>query len=93
MRGETFITRKVTRAVARIKYGLQDSFNVGNSDAKRDWGYAKDYVEAMWLMLQQEEPEDFVIATGKTHSVREFLENRHLLMLISILYGKDTGIR
>jgi GDPmannose 4,6-dehydratase len=73
-RGETFVTRKITRAVARIKHGLQDKVYMGNLDAKRDWGYAKDYVEAMWLMLQQDEPDDYVIATGETHSVREFLE-------------------
>ena len=73
-RGETFVTRKVTRAVARIKAGLQDKLYLGNLDARRDWGYAPDYVEAMWLMLQTDEPEDFVIATGETHSVREFVE-------------------
>ena len=72
-RGETFVTRKITRAATRIKLGLQDKLYLGNLDAKRDWGYAKDYVEAMWLMLQQDEPEDFVIATGETHSIREFL--------------------
>jgi GDPmannose 4,6-dehydratase len=73
-RGETFVTRKITRAVAHIKAGLQDKIYLGNLDAKRDWGYAKEYVEAMWLMLQQDEPEDYVVATGETHSVREFLE-------------------
>jgi GDPmannose 4,6-dehydratase len=73
-RGETFVTRKVTRAAARIKLGLQDKLYLGNLDAKRDWGYAGDYVEAMWLMLQQDKPDDFVIATGETHSVREFVE-------------------
>ncbi|MBK5229646.1 MAG: GDP-mannose 4,6-dehydratase [Thermoleophilia bacterium] len=73
-RGETFVTRKITRAVANIKQGLQDKLYLGNLDAKRDWGFAKDYVEAQWLMLQQDEPEDFVIATGETHSVREFAE-------------------
>jgi GDPmannose 4,6-dehydratase len=73
-RGETFVTRKITRAVARIKMGLQDKLYLGNLDAKRDWGYAPDFVEAMWLMMQQDTPEDFVIATGETHSVREFLE-------------------
>ena len=71
-RGETFVTRKITQAVARIKYGLQDKLFLGNMDACRDWGYAKDYVEAMWLMLQQEEPVDYVIGTGETHTVREF---------------------
>jgi GDPmannose 4,6-dehydratase len=73
-RGETFVTRKITRAAARIKLGLQEHLILGNLDAKRDWGYAPEYVEAMWLMLQQPEPEDFVIATGETHSVREFVE-------------------
>jgi len=74
IRGETFVTRKITMAVARIKKGLQDKLYLGNLDAKRDWGFAGDYVEAMWLMLQQDEPEDFVIATGKMHSVREFVD-------------------
>jgi GDPmannose 4,6-dehydratase len=73
-RGETFVTRKITRAVARIKHGLQDKLFMGNLDAKRDWGYAPDFVEAMWLMLQHDRPDDFVVATGETHSVREFLE-------------------
>jgi len=73
-RGETFVTRKVTRTAARIKAGLEEKVYLGNLDAKRDWGYAKEYVEAMWLMLQQEEPDDYVIATGETHSVRELLE-------------------
>ncbi len=72
-RGETFVTRKITRAAARIKLGLQDKLYLGNLDAKRDWGFAGDYVEAMWLMLQQDQPDDYVIATGETHSVREFL--------------------
>ncbi len=72
-RGETFVTRKITRAAARIRAGLQEKLLLGNLDARRDWGYAKEYVEAMWLMLQQDEPDDFVIATGETHSVREFL--------------------
>ncbi len=71
-RGETFVTRKITRAAARIKAGLQDKLYLGNLDAKRDWGYAPEYVEAMWRMLQQDQPEDFVIATGETHTVREF---------------------
>lgn len=73
-RGETFVTRKITRAATRIKLGLQDKLYLGNLDARRDWGYAGDYVEAMWLMLQQDEPDDYVIATGESHSVREFLE-------------------
>jgi GDPmannose 4,6-dehydratase len=72
-RGETFVTRKITRAVAAIKLGLQDKLFLGNLDAKRDWGFAGDFVEAMWLMLQQDAPDDYVIATGETHSVREFL--------------------
>ena len=74
-RGETFVTRKITRAVARIKMGLQKKLYLGNLEARRDWGYAPDYVEAMWLMLQQDTPVDFVIATGEAHSVREFLES------------------
>ena len=73
-RGETFVTRKITRAIAHIKAGLQDKLYLGNLDAKRDWGYAKDYVEAMWRILQQDQPGDYVIATGETHSVREFCE-------------------
>lgn len=73
-RGETFVTRKITRAATRIKMGLQDKVFLGNLDAKRDWGYAKDYVEAMWLMMQAEKSSDYVIATGETHSVREFVE-------------------
>ncbi|MDD4083086.1 MAG: GDP-mannose 4,6-dehydratase [Sphaerochaetaceae bacterium] len=73
-RGETFVTRKITQAVAKIKNGLQDKLYLGNLDAKRDWGYAKEYVEAMWLMLQQKEGDDYVVATGETHSVKEFLE-------------------
>jgi GDPmannose 4,6-dehydratase len=74
VRGETFVTRKITRGVARIKHGLQEKLWLGNLDARRDWGYAGDYVEAMWLMLQQDQPDDYVIATGRTHSVREFVE-------------------
>ncbi|HEY6010140.1 MAG TPA: GDP-mannose 4,6-dehydratase, partial [Nitrospirota bacterium] len=73
-RGETFVTRKITRAAARIKLGMQPCLYLGNLDAKRDWGYAGDYVELMWMMLQQPEPDDYVIATGETHSVREFAE-------------------
>jgi GDPmannose 4,6-dehydratase len=74
LRGEIFVTRKITLAACRYKLGLQDTLYLGNLDAKRDWGYAKDYVEAMWLILQQEKPDDYVIATGETHSVREFVE-------------------
>ena len=73
LRGETFVTRKITRALARIKLGLQDCLYLGNLDAKRDWGHAKDYVEMQWLMMQQEQPEDYVIATGQQHSVRDFV--------------------
>ncbi len=73
-RGETFVTRKITRAAGRIKHGLQQKLYLGNLDAKRDWGHAKDYVQAMWLMLQQDTPDDFVIGTGETHAVREFLD-------------------
>ena len=73
-RGETFVTRKITRALARIVAGQQQKLYLGNLDAKRDWGYAKDYVQAMWLMLQQEKPDDYVVATGETHSIREFLD-------------------
>ncbi len=73
-RGEGFVTRKITRAVAHIQVGLQKKLYLGNLEAKRDWGYAKEYVEAMWLMLQQDQPDDYVVATGETHSVREFLE-------------------
>jgi len=73
-RGETFVTRKITRAVAHIKAGLQNKLFLGNLDAKRDWGYAKEYVEVMWLMLQQDQPDDYVIATNESHSVREFLD-------------------
>jgi len=82
IRGETFVTRKITRALARIVLGLQDCLYLGNLDAKRDWGHAKDYVEMQWLMLQQDEPDDFVIATGEQHSVREFVE----------LAAKELGI-
>jgi GDPmannose 4,6-dehydratase len=73
-RGETFVTRKITRAIARIKAGIQDKVYLGNLDARRDWGYAPEYVEAMWMMLQHPEPQDFVIATGEAHTVREFCE-------------------
>src|ERR1700681_2984707 len=74
LRGETFVTRKITRAVASIHLGLQDKLYLGNLDAKRDWGHARDYVRGMWLMLQQAEPDDYVLATGETHSVRSFVE-------------------
>jgi len=74
VRGETFVTRKITRGLSRIKTGLQESLYIGNLDALRDWGHARDYAEMQWLMLQQDEAEDFVIATGEQHSVREFIE-------------------
>lgn len=82
VRGETFVTRKITRALARIKLGLQDCLYLGNLDARRDWGHARDYVEMQWLMLQQDEAEDFVIATGEQHSVRDFVDAA----------GKELGI-
>lgn len=90
-RGETFVTRKVTLAVARIAQGLQDKLYMGNLDALRDWGYAKDYVECMWLMLQHDVPEDFVIATGEMHSVREFITKAFKIAGINILW-KGTGV-
>src|SRR5262249_13376773 len=74
-RGATFVTRKVTRAVARIKAGIDKELYLGNLDAKRDWGYAPEYVEAMWMMLQQDEPDDYVIATGETHSIKDLLDH------------------
>jgi len=74
VRGETFVTRKISRALARIQLGLQDNLFLGNLDSKRDWGHARDFVEAMWLMLQQDEPDDYVIATGEQYSVRDFIE-------------------
>jgi len=84
IRGETFVTRKITRAMARIKLGLQECLYIGNLDAKRDWGHAADYVEMQWLMLQQEEPDDFVIATGKQHSVKDVIETSARQLGISI---------
>ena len=91
IRGETFVTRKITRAVARIAFGLQDKLYLGNLSAKRDWGHARDFVEAMWLMLQQEEPEDFVIATGVTVEVREFV--RRAFQEIGITIGfRGNGV-
>jgi GDPmannose 4,6-dehydratase len=79
-RGETFVTRKITRAATRIKLGLQESLYLGNVDAKRDWGFAKEYVEMMWLMLQQDRPDDYVVSTGETHSVREFCQETFQLL-------------
>jgi GDPmannose 4,6-dehydratase len=91
LRGETFVTRKITRAASRIALGLQDTVYLGNLNAKRDWGHAKDYVEAMWLMLQQEQPEDFVIATGVTTSVRDFVKLAFNEVGIEICFeGKET---
>ena len=84
LRGETFVTRKISRAVARMTLGLQDCLYIGNLNARRDWGYAKDYVRAMWLMLQHHEPGDYVIATGENHSVREFIENALNIVGISV---------
>ena len=82
-RGKTFVTRKITTGIANILAGKQDKIYLGNLDAKRDWGYAKEYVEAMWLMLQQEKPGDYVIATGETHSIKEFLDEAFGLLKIS----------
>jgi GDPmannose 4,6-dehydratase len=90
-RGETFVTRKITRAVARIKLGMQPCLYLGNLDAKRDWGYAGDYVELMWLMLQQNEPDDYVIATGETHSVREFAEQAFARLDMKLQW-QGTGV-
>ncbi|KAL5021845.1 hypothetical protein ScPMuIL_001000 [Solemya velum] len=90
-RGETFVTRKITRAVAKIMLGQQETVELGNLDSKRDWGHAKDYIEAMWLMLQQEKPDDFVISTGETHSVREFVEASFKVLGVDIIWeGKDV---
>ncbi|OHD68957.1 MAG: GDP-mannose 4,6-dehydratase [Spirochaetes bacterium RBG_16_49_21] len=91
LRGIEFITRKVSNAVARIKYGKQDYFEVGNMDAKRDWGYAKEYVEGMWMMLRQPEPKDYVLATNENHSVREFIEHAFSAIGVS-LHWKGSGV-
>jgi GDPmannose 4,6-dehydratase len=91
VRGETFVSRKITRALARIKLGLQDCLYMGNLDAKRDWGHARDYVEMQWLMLQQEEPDDYVIATGEQHTIREFVELAAAEVGISLTW-KGAGI-
>lgn len=90
-RGETFVTRKITRAVSNIVAGKQEKLSLGNLDAKRDWGFAGDYVEAMWLMLQQEKPQDYVIATGETHTVREFVELSFKELGIAIVW-QGTGV-
>jgi len=92
-RGETFVTRKITRATTRIKLGLQDKLYLGNLDAKRDWGFAGDYVEAMWRMLQADEPDDYVIATGETHSVREFLDATFRLLDLDWTQHVETDPR
>jgi GDPmannose 4,6-dehydratase len=91
LRGETFVTRKITRGLARIKVGLQQTLFMGNLDAKRDWGHARDYVEMQWLMLQQEKPQDYVIATGQQYSVREFI-NRCAVRLELKLTWKGSGL-
>ncbi|MFH0869452.1 MAG: GDP-mannose 4,6-dehydratase [archaeon] len=91
-RGEDFVTRKITLAVVRIKAGLQKCLHLGNLDSFRDWGHARDYIEAMWLMLQQNEPDDFVIATGETHSIREFLEESFKAVGISIKSNGKKGV-
>ncbi len=92
LRGETFVTRKITRAVAKIALGLQDKLFLGNLDARRDWGHAKDYVEAMWLILQQKDPEDYVIATGVTTSVRDFVKMSFAEIGVTLAFkGKDDG--
>ncbi len=91
VRGETFVTRKITRALARIKLGLQDCLYLGNLDAKRDWGHARDYVQMMWLMLQQDEPDDYVIATGVQHSVREFVQAAAAELGIGVRF-EGTGV-
>ena len=90
-RGETFVTRKITRGLSQISVGLQDILYLGNLDAKRDWGHAKDFVEAMWLMLQQDEPDDYVIATGKQYSVREFVERAAPFFGLNIVW-KGEGL-
>ena len=91
LRGETFVTRKITRAVAKIALGMQDKLYLGNLDAQRDWGHAKDYVEAMWLMLQQDKPDDYVVATGVTTTVREFVKMAFAEVGIEIEF-KGSGI-
>lgn len=90
-RGPTFVTRKITMAVARIKRGFQECLYLGNLDSKRDWGHAKDYVEVMWLMLQAEKPQDYVVATGETHSVREFCEKAFLYGGINLEWRGERG--
>ena len=91
IRGETFVTRKITRAVAAIKLGLQEKLYLGNMDAKRDWGHARDYVEGMWRMVQQDQGDDYVLATGETHAVREFVEKAFLEAGITVRW-QGTGV-
>jgi len=91
-RGESFVTRKITRNLARIKLGIQKNFSLGNLDAERDWGHAEDYVKAMWLMLQQEKPDDYVIGTGEKHSVREFLEEVAKCLGMNIVSNGEKGV-
>jgi GDPmannose 4,6-dehydratase len=91
LRGQEFVTRKITQGVAKIKYGMQDKIVLGNLDSKRDWGFAKEYVEAMWLMLQQEKADDYVVATGETHTVREFIEIAFNHIAVKIEW-KDEGV-
>jgi len=91
MRGETFVTRKITRGLARIKVGLQKELFLGNLDAKRDWGHARDYIEMQWLMLQQEKPQDFVVATGEQYSVREFVQRCAKLLELELTWS-GTGL-
>jgi GDPmannose 4,6-dehydratase len=90
LRGETFVTRKITRAAAAIKNGQQDRLYLGNLDARRDWGHAREYVRGMWLMLQQDEPDDYVLATGETHSVREMIELAFSMASIKLKW-RGTG--
>ena len=90
-RGPTFVTRKITRAVARISLGFQETIYLGNLDAKRDWGHARDYIHGMWLMVQQDTPDDFVLATNETHSVREFVEHAFACVDIKILWQGKGG--
>ena len=90
-RGETFVTRKITRAVGRIKHGLQSQLTLGNLDAERDWGFAGDYVEGMWLMLQQDKPDDYVLATGETYTIRSFVEIAFVFKGFTITW-KGEGI-
>ncbi|MBU1252139.1 MAG: GDP-mannose 4,6-dehydratase [Nanoarchaeota archaeon] len=91
-RGRTFVTKKIIEGLIKIKYGLQDCLYLGNLEAKRDWGHAKDYVEAMWLMLQQDKPDDYVVATGETHSVREFLEEASRIIEMEIESNGKSGM-